>query len=89
MPSFTDVKCPKKYESGHLCIKVVFASKTQDLLILKQNSNVPSIYEGYLDEDKDVVVTMIDSLKEKERMVGISCCFSFATFNHNFICLLV
>ena len=72
MPSFTDVKCPKSFDTGHLCIKVVFTSKSHDLLILKQNSKVSSIYEGYLEGDEDVVVTMIDSPEEKERMVSVS-----------------
>ena len=72
MPSFTDVKCPKSFDTGHFCIKVVFASKSHDLLILKQNSKVSSIYEGYLEGDEDVIVTMINSPEEKERMVSVS-----------------
>ena len=52
-----------------LCIKVNFASGGEDLLILKKSSQY--IYEGYMAGDTDVVVTMIESLKEKERLVGI------------------
>ena len=69
MPSFSDVTCPEKYVSGLLCIKVNFASGGKDLLILKKNSKY--IYEGYMEGDTEVVVTMIESLKEKERLVTI------------------
>ena len=69
MPSFSDVTCPEKYVSGLLCIKVNFASGGKDLLILKKNSKYT--YEGYMEGDTEVVVTMIESLKEKERLVTI------------------
>ena len=69
MPSFLKTVCPDKYGSGLLCIKVTFASDSDDLLILRIDSEVSSIYEGYMAGDPDVLVTMIDSPEEQEQLV--------------------
>ena len=61
--------CPNNYGSDLLCIKVTFASGNEDILILHKDSEVSSIYEGYIAGDPDVLVTMIDSPEEKEQLV--------------------
>ena len=69
MPSFLKTTCPDNSGSDLLCIKVTFASGSADTLILHKDSEVASIYEGFVAGEPDVLVTMIDSPEEQEQLV--------------------
>ena len=68
IPTFEDSTCPENYPDNHFCIAVTFPNSAKDMLIL---TKVPgtSIFEGFLKEDDDVSVVMIDTPATKKRMV--------------------
>ena len=66
MPAFEDSTCPQ--DNGDLCVSVKFSNSIEDLMILTQVPNT-SIYEGYLREDNDVSVLLIDTPLTHKRMV--------------------
>ena len=68
MPHFEDSTCPENYPDSHFCIVVTFPNSAKDMLIL---TIVPgtSIFEGFLEEDDEVSVVMIDTPATKKRMV--------------------
>ena len=68
MPTFEDSICPKSYSYNYFCIGVAFPNSAKDMLIL---TKVPgtSIFEGFLQEDDEVSVVMIDTPATKKRMV--------------------
>ena len=68
MPIFEDATCPDN--TGDLCIAVFFPNSVEDMVILSQVSGT-SIYEGYLLDDNEVPVVMIDIPLNKDRMVII------------------
>ena len=71
MPSFEDSTCPSDIPEGGLCIKVNFPDDTEDLMILFRTSETSFIFEGYLQEDEDVTITLIDTPAANTRFVRI------------------
>ena len=71
MPSFEDSTCPSEIPEGPLCIKVNFPDDTEDLMILFRTSETSFIFEGYLQGDEDVTITLIDTPAANTRFVRI------------------
>ena len=71
MPSFEDSTCPSEIPEGQLCIKVNFPDNTEDLMILFRISETSFTYEGYLQGDEDVTITLIDTPAANTRFVRI------------------
>ena len=71
MPSFEDSTCPSGIPEGGLCIKVNFPDDTEDLMILFRTSETSFIFEGYLQGDEDVTITLIDTPTANTRFVRI------------------
>ena len=69
MPYFEDVSCTHEFLAS-LCIKVTFPNGIQDELVLTRMGETSSIYEGFLNEDVDVRVVMIDTPATKSRLVS-------------------
>ena len=67
MPKFEESPCID--DAGDICIKVSFPNEVMDILILTQMPKT-SIYEGFLQGDKEVGVVMIDAPSAKTRMVS-------------------
>ena len=67
MPKFEESPCID--DAGDICIKVSFPNGVMDILILTQLPKT-SIYEGFLQGDKEVGVVMIDAPRAKTRMVS-------------------
>ena len=67
MPSFEDSGCPGSH--GDLCISVTFPNLKRDMLVLSKVSENYSIYEGFLKEDNEISVLVIDITLTKKRMV--------------------
>ena len=84
MPKFKESACPE--DNGDVCITVMFPNSVEDLLILTQVPRT-SIFEGYLQEDNQVPVVMIDTPLTKKRMVIMNG-FGFVVFNNEIIELL-
>ena len=86
-PAFKDTPCPEDDdlhgdfpETPDLCVEVLLPSLDKDMLIL---SLVPgtSIYEGYLRNEIDVPVILIDIPSTKKRMVSMSIYFHIIEIN--------
>ena len=80
-PAFKDTPCPEDEdllgdfpETPDLCVEVLLPNLDKDMLIL---SLVPgtSIYEGYLRNEMDVPVILIDVPSTKKRMVSMGIYF--------------
>ena len=71
MPTFEDSKCPENYLDYHFCIAVTFPNSAKDMLILIKVPGT-SIFEGFLQDDDEVSVVMIDTPATKKRMVIIN-----------------
>ena len=71
MPSFEDTTCPSDIPEGALCIKVNFPDDCEDLMILVRTSETSFTYEGYLQGDEDVTITLIDTPAANTRFVRI------------------
>ena len=76
MPAFeSSVDCQNIGEDkADLCVGVKFPNSIKDMLILTQVSGT-SIYEGYLGDENEVPVVLIDTPLTNKRMV-INSCFS-------------
>ena len=81
MPAFKDTPCPEEEDlpgdlpkNPDLCVEVLLPNLDKDMLIL---SLVPgtSIYEGYLRNEIDVPVILIDVPSTKKRMVSMGIYF--------------
>lgn len=68
MPTFEDSTCPENYPDNYFCIGVNFPNSAKDMLILTKLSGT-SIFEGFLREDDEVPVVMIDTPATRKRMV--------------------
>merc|ERR1712029_1273030 len=71
MPTFMEIPCLKKF-LGTLCINVTFPNGLWDVLVLTRMEEGSSIYEGYLQEDVDVSVVMIDAPATKSRLINFN-----------------
>ena len=69
MPAFEDSTCPQ--DNGDLCVSVKFSNSIEDLMILTKEPGT-SIYEGYLRNDNEVSVLLIDTPLTQKRMVIIN-----------------
>ena len=63
MPCFQDHHCPSGLVATK-CIQVTYSNGLLDLLVLTRISNESSIYEGYLTNETDVGVVMIETPNE-------------------------
>ena len=75
MPTFEDEACAE-FE-GDLCVGVLFSNSKDDLLILSHATDsdgnlMKDTYEGYLKNEKEVSVVLIDVPSTNKRMVSIS-----------------
>jgi len=78
MPAFKDTPCPEDEDlagdlpkNPDLCVEVLLPNLDKDMLVL---SLIPgtSIYEGYLRNEKDVSVILIDVPSTKKRMINFN-----------------
>merc|ERR1712227_698173 len=71
MPTFEDSPCPGNYPDDDFCIVVTFPNSAKDMLVL---TKVPgtSIFEGFLQEDDEVSVVIIDTPATKKRMINFN-----------------
>ena len=67
MPAFEDSVC----SDGDLCVIVWFPNSAKDMLVLNQKPGT-HIYEGYLRNNADVPVVLIDVPFNKKRLVNIA-----------------
>ena len=68
MPSFEEMICPTDRRATK-CIQVTFSNGIIDLLVLNRLSKKSSIYDGYLANDIDAGVVMIEK-PNVNRLVG-------------------
>ena len=73
MPSFKESTCQDKTQAD-ICITVSFSNGAHDTLVLNRASEASSIYEGFLQGDRDVPVVVIDIPMHNKRFVS--------NFNH-------
>ena len=82
MPVFQDAACPENAklpkdrpedfpENPDLCVEVVMPNSEKDMLVLAQVPGT-SIYEGYLGNELDVPVVLIDVPSTNKRVVSVS-----------------
>ena len=82
MPVFQDAACPENGklpkdlpedfpENPDLCVEVLMPNSEKDMLVLSQVLGT-SIYEGYLRNEVDVPVVLIDVPSTNKRVVSIS-----------------
>ena len=60
LPTFDEILCPNNITATK-CLQVTFSNELIDLLVLNRLSTKSSIYEGYLADDTDVGVVMIEN----------------------------
>ena len=91
MPAFKDTPCPEDEDlagdlpqNPDLCVEVLLPNLDKDMLVL---SLIPgtSIYEGYLRNEKDVSVILIDVPSTKKRMVCMTIYFYFKKMNKSIL----
>ena len=81
-PVFQDAVCPENAklpkdrpedfpENPDLCVEVVMPNSEKDMLVLAQVPGT-SIYEGYLRNEVDVPVVLIDVPSTNKRVVSVS-----------------
>ena len=70
MPEFMEEPCTHVLLAD-MCIKVTFPNQLEDVLVLTRMGETSSIYEGFLKEDNDVRVVMIDTPTTRSRLVSI------------------
>ena len=63
MPKFQVISCPKDIDVSR-CLEVTFSNGIVDRLILKSLSKKSSVFEGYLANETDASVVMIENPEE-------------------------
>ena len=69
MPSFKETTCQGKTQAD-MCIAVSFSNRAHDTLVLNRASEASSIYEGFLQGDRDVPAVVIDIPMHNKRFVS-------------------
>ena len=69
MPSFEESTCQGQTQAD-MCIAVSFSNGAHDTLVLNKASEASSIYEGFLQGDRDVPVVVIDIPMHNKRFVS-------------------
>ena len=69
MPSFKESTCQGKTQAD-MCIAVSFSNGARDTLVLNRASEASSIYEGFLQGDRDVPVVVINIPMHNKRFVS-------------------
>ena len=87
MPAFKDTPCPGDEDlagdlpkNADLCVEVLLPNLGKDMLVLSLIHGT-SIYEGYLRNEKDVPVILIDVPSTKRRVVRMTIYFYLKKIN--------
>ena len=75
MPTFQETDCPVDLPASNdpadMCIKVSFPNGNNDVMILTRMHESPTMYDGFLQQDEDVSVIVIDTPHTHHRLVSI------------------
>ena len=71
MPTFEETDCPSEFSAADMCIKVSFSNGNDDVMILTRMQEESTMYDGYLQQDEDVSIIVIDTPQTHHRLVNI------------------
>lgn len=73
MPTFEEMTCPHDLpdveEGPELCIKVSFHNGNEDVMVLSKMDGSTTMLDGFLQQDEDVSIILIDSPQTHHRLV--------------------
>jgi len=74
MPTFQETDCPVDLPASNdpadMCIKVSFPNGNNDVMILTRMHESPTMYDGFLQQDEEVSVIVIDTPHTHHRLVN-------------------
>ena len=71
MPTFEETDCPSDFSAADMCIKVSFPNGIDDVMIMTRMHEESTMYDGFLHQDEDVSVIVIDTLHTHHRLVNM------------------
>ena len=69
MPTFEETDCPSDFSAADMCIKVYFPNGNDDVMILTRMHEESTMYDGFLQQDEDVSIIVIDTPQTHHRLV--------------------
>ena len=71
MPTFEETDCSSDFSAADMCIKVYFPNGNDDVMILTRMHEESTMYDGFLHQDEDVSVIVIDTPQTHQRLVNM------------------
>jgi len=76
MPTFEEMTCPHDLpdveEGPELCIKVSFHNGNEDVMVLSKMDGSTTMFDGFLQQDEDVSIILIDSPQTHHRLINFN-----------------
>jgi len=70
MPTFEETDCSSDFSAADMCIKVYFPNGNDDVMILTRMHEESTMYDGFLHQDEDVSVIVIDTPQTHQRLIN-------------------
>jgi len=70
MPTFEETDCSSDFSAADMCIKVYFPNGNDDVMILTRMHEESTMYDGFLQQDEDVSIIVIDTPQTHHRLIN-------------------